>query len=201
MTKYLTLKWRSDGPGRLSFYCPSCLDIHTVSIPDETKPNVHTWGFEFKDNKVTLTPSVALRSGHYSERFKPGDNCWCTFNKEHPDDPSKFKCGICHSFIINDRIQFLGDSTHILANQTVELPNFSKEWLERDGYIVGARIKFLKELNEPASGDHPALLYAKEGATGSIVEIGTSREGFMVKAGNWPSSFGAYPYEFELIKE
>lgn len=29
---------------------------------------------------------------------------------------------VCHSFVTNGRIQFLGDCTHALAGQTVDLP-------------------------------------------------------------------------------
>lgn len=29
---------------------------------------------------------------------------------------------ICHSFVVDGRIQFLGDCTHELAGQTVDLP-------------------------------------------------------------------------------
>ena len=35
---------------------------------------------------------------------------------------------ICHSFVIDGRIQFLSDCTHALANQTVDLP----DWTELD---------------------------------------------------------------------
>jgi hypothetical protein len=29
---------------------------------------------------------------------------------------------VCHSFVVDGRIQFLGDCTHHLAGQTVDLP-------------------------------------------------------------------------------
>lgn len=32
----------------------------------------------------------------------------------------------CHSFIRDSKIQFLGDCTHKLKNQTVEIPEFEK---------------------------------------------------------------------------
>ena len=31
---------------------------------------------------------------------------------------------VCHSFVTDGRIQFLGDCTHSLAGQTVDLPEF-----------------------------------------------------------------------------
>ena len=33
---------------------------------------------------------------------------------------------ICHSFVTDGRIQFLGDCTHKLAGQTVDLPDWEK---------------------------------------------------------------------------
>ena len=36
---------------------------------------------------------------------------------------------VCHSFIRDGRIQFLGDCTHHLAGQTVDLPDFTEEEL------------------------------------------------------------------------
>ncbi|MHC8396108.1 hypothetical protein ACYZT8_21075 [Pseudomonas sp. LB3P93] len=34
---------------------------------------------------------------------------------------------VCHSFVIDGCIQFLGDCTHELASQTVDLPEWSDE--------------------------------------------------------------------------
>lgn len=65
---------------------------------------------------------------------------------------------------------------------------------------VGTRIKFLKTLTEPACGDHPALLYATEGEAGVVTKHG-AREGYWVKADNWPNAFGASPHEFEAIPD
>ena len=34
---------------------------------------------------------------------------------------------VCHSFVTNGRIQYLGDCTHKLAGQTVDLPDWEDE--------------------------------------------------------------------------
>ena len=65
---------------------------------------------------------------------------------------------------------------------------------------IGSRIRFLKELTEGPCGDHPALLYAKEGELGSVVSYRCS-EGYWVKTDGWPNSFGAYRTEFEVVEE
>jgi hypothetical protein len=35
---------------------------------------------------------------------------------------------VCHSFVTDGRIQFLGDCTHALANQTFDLPGWEESW-------------------------------------------------------------------------
>ncbi len=41
--------------------------------------------------------------------------------------PSINCVGYCHSFVTDGKIQFLGDSTHKLAGQTVEIPDWDAE--------------------------------------------------------------------------
>ena len=55
-----------------------------------------TWTFNGDLERPTFHPSVLVRGG--------------------PDDL------VCHSFVTDGRIQYLGDSTHHLAGQTVDLP-------------------------------------------------------------------------------
>jgi len=85
--------------------------------------------------RPTFSPSVLVTSGHYTpqwEQLKPEDkHCWCTYNAEarakgEPESP--YRCERCHSFVTDGRIQFLADCTHALANQTVDLP----DWTELD---------------------------------------------------------------------
>lgn len=52
------------------------------------------WSFDGNMERPTFSPSVLARTGGK----------------------------VCHSFIRDGRIQFLADSTHALAGQTVELP-------------------------------------------------------------------------------
>lgn len=62
--------------------------------------NIHTFNGDFE--KPTFTPSVLVTWG--------GQPNWC-----------------CHSFVTNGMIQFLGDCTHELKNQTVALPDLTDE--------------------------------------------------------------------------
>ena len=106
------------GPG-LSFWCPGCAEMHTISVA----PGRWTWNGD-KD-RPTFSPSVLVTCGHYMPEHKPGDRCWCTFDAEQiakGEEPGPFKCFRCHSFVRDGQIQFLGDSTHELAGKTVPLP-------------------------------------------------------------------------------
>lgn len=100
----------------LSFYCPGCKSNHHVQIA----PASPAWGFNGNYDKPTFTPSVLVRSGHYLPGHV-GPECWCTYNVKHPDKPAPFECSVCHSFVVDGKIQFLSDSTHELAGQTVDL--------------------------------------------------------------------------------
>lgn len=111
----------TDGKLNWSFYCPGCKHNHGIS----TAPPGAVWSFNGDVDKPTITPSILIKSGHFCLPHKPGDDCWCTFNdkrRAEGKEESRFKCTVCHSFIKDGMIQFLGDCTHELAGQTVEIP-------------------------------------------------------------------------------
>lgn len=112
---------RSAEGGRLLFRCPGCQETHQVSVGAGPGPR---WGYNDNPDAPTFTPSVLVRSGHYV----PGHTgeCWCTWETEDGEKPG-FGCHVCHSFVTDGRIQFLGDCTHALAGQTVDLPAFDEE--------------------------------------------------------------------------
>lgn len=110
---------RSVEGGRLMFKCPGCDKPHMIRVGDGTGPG---WTYNGNPEAPTFTPSVLVRSGHYAAGFKGGE-CWCTWENED-GERSGFSCYICHSFVTDGQIQFLTDSTHALAGQTVSLPPF-----------------------------------------------------------------------------
>lgn len=63
---------------------------------------------------------------------------------------------------------------------------------------IGTRIRFVKEISEGASEEHPPLLYAPKEGLGVITGHGC-REGYWVKWEAWPKPFGASREEFEPI--
>ena len=107
--------------GRLSFRCPGCNEVHAVQVEAGHGPSC--WGWNGDLVRPTLSPSVLVKSGHFTTAHdSERDGCWCTYNRDHPDNPASFACAICHSFVREGRIEFLSDCTHALAGQTVELP-------------------------------------------------------------------------------
>lgn len=111
---------RQVSDGTLMFKCPGCSTQHALKVSGPGA--VWTWNGDVRS--PTLSPSVLVRTGHYVEGHK-GDTCWCTWSREHPDEPAPFICAVCHSFIVDGYIQFLDDCTHALVGQTVALPEFS----------------------------------------------------------------------------
>lgn len=63
------------------------------------------WGWNDSQERPTFSPSLLIRWTH-GETHEP-------------------RC--CHSFVRDGQIQFLGDCTHALANQTVDLPGVNEE--------------------------------------------------------------------------
>lgn len=108
--------------GQLMFWCPGCGSAHAVVVEG---PNA--WGFNGDLEHPTFSPSVLVRSGH-NVPGSSGD-CWCTYEARTGEKPA-FTCGICHSFVRDGHIQFLGDCTHALAGQTAPLPTWPTELSE-----------------------------------------------------------------------
>ena len=85
---------------RLFFECPGCQMVHGISHGPGPGPR---WGWNGNIERPTFTPSVLVRY-----RWSDGDR-------------------VCHSFVTDGRIQFIGDCTHELASQTVDLPDWEDE--------------------------------------------------------------------------
>lgn len=102
-------------PGRrVHFHCPGCDDVHGVTVDEG--PVV--WGWNGDLELPTFTPSLLVRGNQWPKDEYP-EYYKATHPEVAPGDDT-----VCHSFVTDGRIQFLGDCTHELAGQTVELP----EW-------------------------------------------------------------------------
>lgn len=123
----------NNGQVFLSFWCLGCDEVHAVKIIEEGKPG---WTWNGSAAAPTFGPSIAVSTGCKTPGFDPAaGGCWCTHNAERRasgEEPSSFECSMCHSFVEDGSIRYLGDCTHRLANQTVALPAWS-EGIESDG--------------------------------------------------------------------
>jgi hypothetical protein len=75
----------------LYLWCPACDDLHGVEVSGEG-----AWAWDGNRDAPTISPSILVTS----------------------NDPTKPRC---HSFVCAGRWEFLGDSTHALTGQTVNV--------------------------------------------------------------------------------
>lgn len=70
-----------------------------------------------------------------------------------------------------------------------------------DELPVGTKIKFTREITQPACGDHPTLLYAYEGDAGTIEGHNDDPlcHTYRVKTDNHPGEFWVYPNEIAEV--
>ena len=99
-----------DGTDYFVIECPACECGHMFD---------NKWEFNGDIEKPTFHPSLLVRSGHYMKEHK--GECWCTYNRNHPEENNTYNCCICHSFVIDGKIQYLNDCTHAMAGQSIEL--------------------------------------------------------------------------------
>lgn len=87
--------------GLILFGCPGCGREHAIQHGVGSGPR---WTWNGDKEKPTFTPSVLVRYPYGNPKV------------DH----------ICHSFVTDGNIQYLGDCTHKLAGQTVSLPHLRK---------------------------------------------------------------------------
>lgn len=104
----------NDGAVRVGFWCPGCDGLHAVKVQQDAATPHPCWTYNGNPEKPTFTPSILVTSGR---RVDPA------YVAEEGDPPE-----VCHSFVTDGRIQFLGDCTHALAGQTVDLPAWGFEY-------------------------------------------------------------------------
>lgn len=118
----LSRKLRNIEGGGLGYWCQGCDMLHQVRVGDGPRPR---WGWNGDVEKPTFTPSVLV-----------------TWNQGEPpatteDIRQKIRSGeivqtkvhkVCHTFVTDGRVQFLGDCTHQYAGQTLDLPDLPGEW-------------------------------------------------------------------------
>lgn len=102
MPKGIEITDQEDLVKSFMFECPGCKGPHSVNYENKSKLDLPVWQFNHNFEKPTFVPSLKVR--------------W---------PANEFACErICHSYIRDGKMEFLGDCTHDLAGQTVEIP----EW-------------------------------------------------------------------------
>lgn len=92
--------------GSFGHFCPGCNSGHEISVEAKNHSGAQ-WTFNGDCERPTFAPSINLKinpPGH--EHYQPD-----------------VKSSVCHYFIRDGKIQFLGDCTHDLRGQTVDLPD------------------------------------------------------------------------------
>lgn len=110
--------------GGLSFFCPGCQVRHVIWHGAGAPPR---WGWNGDMDKPTFTPSILVRYSCLSQAAADRDKAFHEKHGRHmsPEELPYDEHHVCHSYVAGGRIQFLGDCTHALANQTVDLPDWS----------------------------------------------------------------------------
>lgn len=83
----------------IAFHCPGCNGGHSFRI----RGGGPIWIWDGNLDRGTFSPSLLVR--YYND----------------PQDREKVT-GVCHSFVRGGKIEFLGDCTHALRGQTVDIP-------------------------------------------------------------------------------
>jgi hypothetical protein len=99
------------------FYCPGCDKHHGIMVGQGAGPR---WGYNEDPQKPTFTPSILVR---YVQPTPEGERMMKAM-EPLPSGMARYPSTdeVCHSFITDGQIQFLGDCTHALAGQTLPLP-------------------------------------------------------------------------------
>jgi Family of unknown function (DUF6527) len=95
----------------LAFHCPGCSHSHVIRYAGPG-----AWEWDGSLTLPTIGPSVLVTR----EAVPDASDEFAEWRTERR----------CHSFVRSGRIEFLSDSTHSLAGQTVDLPDWETTFKE-----------------------------------------------------------------------
>lgn len=120
----LSRKLRNVEGGGLAYWCQGCKHRHQVFVGEGGGPR---WGWNGDVERPTFTPSVLVTGSGLTAKGLADADAWFAAGCPRPDDGQAphFETAptVCHTFITNGRVQFLGDCTHEFAGQTLGLPD------------------------------------------------------------------------------
>lgn len=108
--------------GRVSYWCPGCDCAHALMVERPEGVAGPCWDWNEDCDLPSFSPSVLVRYEHWVPPVT--DDNLADWQRE-PWEQTK-QVDICHAFVTNGHIQFLGDCTHALVGQTVPLPDFGR---------------------------------------------------------------------------
>ena len=104
--------------GKVSYWCPGCDMAHVLTVEPGTPGPC--WHWNRNPDAPTFSPSVLVKYEHgHPPVTRENLAAW----KRKPWKQERLT-RICHAFVVDGQVQFLTDSTHSLAGQTVPLPDF-----------------------------------------------------------------------------
>lgn len=118
----ISSKLRNSAGGRLSYWCQGCDMLHQVSVGDGPGPR---WGWNGEVERPTFTPSVLVQ---WDQAEPPATTLEIRDKILSGEIVQTRVHKVCHTFITDGRVQFLGDCTHAFAGQTLDLPDLPEDW-------------------------------------------------------------------------
>ena len=103
------------------FECPGYGVLYRVWVGNSAGPR---WAWNGSAERPTFSPSILVRG---TQPLADEEHAAWMRGEAALPAPVPF---VCHSFVVDGRIKFLGDSTHELAGQTVDIPDFDTVLLE-----------------------------------------------------------------------
>lgn len=123
MSIYLSPTLRRVNGWILGFYCPGCKRRHHIhDAPAPGNPASPVWQWNGSVDRPTFTPSLLIRGAEFTPAGLAAYEAWCEAGFQQPAPEFERMDTVCHSFITDGKIQFLGDCTHHLAGQAVDIP-------------------------------------------------------------------------------
>ena len=117
----LSKKLRDTTDNGLMFWCPGCQSSHRIQHGAGAGPR---WGWNGDVERPTFTPSVLVTWRDFTDAGEIAYDAWVEAGCPKPAPPFEGQDKVCHSFVRDGRIEFLGDCTHALAGQTVDLADW-----------------------------------------------------------------------------
>lgn len=111
---------------RLLFDCPGCKQLHGPVVGGVDPHNGASWTWNGDYIRPTFAPSLLVRWSEPTPEQVAQSRWFYKLNGRYltqTEQPNALQM-VCHSYINDGMIQFLGDCTHALAGKTVPIPGW-----------------------------------------------------------------------------